>query len=267
MKIQNEPRAHFSISQLTTYLQCPLQYYFQYELGLAWKSTPSAVAFGSSIHNAVEYLHRYSMDGSSVTLDEVTRAFNLDWAANIEQNKIRWRRAEEPAELLTKGQQLMELYYDQFKDTKPTAVELEFRLPLLDPATGLFIEARDVVGKIDVITNGGDGNSIVEVKTSGRSPSQMEVDHNLQLTLYSWAFRMLYGVPEQKILVVALVKTKTPKIEVVETHRAESDYTKLISLIEQVIKCIDQKVYYPNPVGGYGCGGCQYRSECDQWPT
>jgi putative RecB family exonuclease len=62
MRIPNEEKPHFSISQLNCYLQCPLQYYFQYELGIAWEKTPSAVVFGSTVHTAIEAINKGLMD-------------------------------------------------------------------------------------------------------------------------------------------------------------------------------------------------------------
>jgi CRISPR/Cas system-associated exonuclease Cas4 (RecB family) len=264
MKILNEPRPHFSVSQLTDYLNCPLAYRFRHVLGLAWGTTPRAVAFGASVHKSIEYMNKCLANGRpDVTADDVVTAFNRDWAHQIKTNNINWKKADEAAELLMKGQELLETYWQRFHDRRYTAVELGFRLPILDPSTGLFIKSRDVVGRIDAI----DGGTLVEVKTSGRTPNQYQVDADLQLTLYSWAYRFLYGKAEDKIQVVYLVKTKEPKLEVLETHRDPEDHTKLISLMEQVIRAIDQRLFYPNPVGGYSCGTCGYRAECkEQWP-
>lgn len=262
MRIINEERPHISYSQLSTYLQCPLQYYFQYVQCIPWNYTPSAVVFGSSIHNAVEYYHRSLMNGHTASLDDVVGKFTSDWGSQIEANSIKWRKPEEPAELLTKGIELMELYHNEYGELAPEAVELEFRLPILDTTTGLFIESHDVVGKIDAII--GDGN-IMEIKTASRASNQAEIDNNLQLTLYSWAYRMLYGAKEDKVSVVNLIKTKEPRVEVVQTKRNANDYIRLIMLLDRVITCIQNEMFYPNPIGGYGCSNCQYRTECADW--
>ena len=264
MKIQNEARPHFSNSQLTTYLNCPMAYYLQYEIGIPWKQTPSAVAFGACIHRAIEIMSVCLQQGREPTQDDVVGTFNRDWADKIESENIVWRKPEEPAQLLIKGQDLLELYYKRFHERGYTAVELGFRLPILDPQTGLFVESHDLVGKFDAIEDGG---TLVEIKTASRMPNKTQVHSDLQITLYSWAYRLLYGKPEDKILAVYLIKTKEPKIEVIETHRGEEDHTKLICLIEQVIRAIDQRLFYPNPVGGFGCGYCNYTLECkEQWP-
>ena len=66
MRIINEERPHFSISQLTSYLQCPLRYYFEYVQGLPWPCVPSAVVYGASIHSAIEAINRSLMNGGPI---------------------------------------------------------------------------------------------------------------------------------------------------------------------------------------------------------
>jgi len=259
MKIVNEERPHFSVSQLVCYLQCPLQYHFQYELGLKWEKTPSAVVLGNSIHKGVEKANQYLMNGGITDKREITSEFHTSWNDSLKEQEIAWK--EDPSELYMKGQQLLDLYCDEMRNERPTEVELPFRLPIIDPKTGLFIQQMDYVGKIDAIF---DSDTVVEVKTTGRSPVQQEVDINLQLTLYSWAYRLIYGRPEKTIKVVNLVKTKEPKIVVVETQRTERDHSWLLATTFQVIRAIEQKLFYPNPIGGFGCFNCQYQEHCKE---
>jgi len=261
MRIENEERPHFSVSQLVCYLQCPLQYYYQYVKGLAWKTTPSAVAFGACIHNTVEKVNRGLMEGKPISSTDATSKFINDWTENIQTDGISWKTPEESADMLVKGQELIELYCDEVKASRPTEVELQFRLPIIDPSTGLFIDSRDLVGKLDAIF---DDDTVVEIKTTYRSPAQQETDINLQLTLYSWAYRMLYGKPEKGIKVVNLVKTKEPKVITVETRRVEREHSWLIATIAQVLRGIDLKLFYPNPIGGFGCFNCQYQAYCKE---
>lgn len=260
MNIQNEEKPHFSASQLMAYLQCPLQYYFQYEEGIAWKTTPSAVAFGGVMHKALERLNESLYLEEPPKLDQITDDFIRYWTQEVEGNNISWAKPEESAELMTKGQEMLAIYYDAFKEVKPKAVEQMFRVPILDPTTGLYVVQRDIVGKMDMLGEG----VIYEIKTSGRTPGQEEIDNNLQITIYSLAYRFIYGRPESVIRVVVLVKTKQPKLEVVETKRTEKDHTRLVKLVDKILKQIENKVFYPNPVG-FSCSGCQYRQECEDW--
>jgi CRISPR/Cas system-associated exonuclease Cas4 (RecB family) len=263
MRIMNEERPHISISQLTTYLQCPRQYYYQYVQAIPWATTPPAVAFGDVAHKAIEVINRSLIDGSKVIdREESISVFTQAWTAKSasDTESIDWKTPDESADLLVKGMELIGLYHDRFNDSKIRDVELEFRLPILDANTGLFIESHDVVGKIDAISI--DGN-IIEIKTASKSPCQTDIDTNMQLTLYSWAYRLLYGQPEDKLMVVSLVKTKDPQIVCLNTTRTEVNYSRLFKLIDSILKAIDSGLFYCNQLNVWGCKSCQYVTQCE----
>jgi ATP-dependent helicase/DNAse subunit B len=55
------PKSYISVSQVKTYLRCPLQYYFSQIEGL--KLPPkSALAFGSVTHKSVEVNYKQKLD-------------------------------------------------------------------------------------------------------------------------------------------------------------------------------------------------------------
>lgn len=258
MNIPDEEKPHFSISQLICYLQCPLQYHFQYELGIAWERTPSSVLLGDAVHRGIGQINMQLMAGKT-DIASAKAEFTAAWRDGISTNEIAWK--EDPSELYSKGEQLLEIYADEMKDERPTEVELPFRLPLIDPKTGLFVHQRDIVGKIDAIFT---DDTIIEVKTTAKSPTQQEIDQNLQITLYSYAYRMLYGKPERAIKVINLVKTREPKLIVSQTDRTERDHSWLIATMFQVLRAIENKLFYPNPIGGFGCFNCQYQGHCKE---
>lgn len=252
-----EARPHFSVTQLTTYLDCPYKYYLQYEEKLQWERVPSGVAFGSAIHRAIERFNKSLIDGK---MDERAAIdhFASEWAIESGREGVEYKHQDEPEELKDKGKRLVQLYCQQFADIKPQAVERVFRLPILDISTGLFEASRDIMGAIDLIAD----NEVIEVKTSARSVNQREADTSLQLTLYSWAYRMIQGQEEKTLKTVALLKTAKPTIQIVETCRTADDHTRLMELISQVIRAVELRIFYRNPNTRYGCDGCVYRSAC-----
>ena len=252
-----EARPHFSVTQLNTYLACPFKYYLAYEEKLQWEKVPSGVAFGSAMHRTIERFNRSLVDGQ---MDEgsAIELFASEWAIDSKREGVEYKHPEEPEELRDKGKRLVQLYSQQFADMKPQAVERIFRLPILDVSTGMFEASRDIQGKMDLIAD----NEVIEVKTSARSINQREADTSLQLTLYSWAYRMIFGAEEKAIKTVALLKTAKPRIQVVETYRTADDHTRLMELISQVIRALELRIFYRNPNTRYGCDGCVYRIAC-----
>ena len=63
-----EPPRVISVSQVNAYLGCPLKYRFQYvdKIPRPWRV--AAMAFGSSVHAAVEWFHRERLADRSADL-------------------------------------------------------------------------------------------------------------------------------------------------------------------------------------------------------
>jgi len=243
-----EPRPHFSVTQLRTYLECPYKYYLAYEEKLQWEKIPSGVSFGSAMHRTIEGFNRACTDGDRMDEKSIIALFESQWKAETEREGIEYKNPDEREELMDKGKRLAQLYCQQFADIEPQAVERAFRLPILDVSTGMFEASRDIIGVIDLIADDG----VVEIKTSARSINQREADTSLQLTLYSWAYRMIRGEEEKSLKTIALLKTAKSAIQTVETYRTAEDHSRLMEL----------RVFYRNPNTRYGCDGCVYRMAC-----
>ena len=184
------------------------------------------------------------MNGSTVNLPEL---FESEWNSTEAQFKD-----GEKEQMMERGCALMTMFAEQFADVKPQAVEKSFRLPLISPS-GVFLQ-RDIVGVMDCIAD----DTIIEYKTSAKSSSQKDADESIQLTLYSWAYRMVFGKPETSIKLVVLVRTRNPKIQVFEKQRSEDDYIAAFHVMSDVIRAVDLKVFYRN-TANHSCESCVYR--------
>ena len=252
-----ETRPHFSVTQLNTYLACPYKYYLAYEEKLRWEKVPSGVAFGSAMHRAIEEFNK-ALGNGGMDEKDVIAFFAEQWNAESGREEIEFRNTDEREQLMDKGRRLIQLYSQKFASMKPQAVERSFRLPILDVSTGMFEASRDILGRIDLVADSG----VIEIKTSGRSINQRQADTSLQLTLYSWAYRMIFGSEEKSLKTVALLKTAKSDIQVVETCRTAEDHSRLMELITQVIRAVELRIFYRNPATRYGCDGCVYRIAC-----
>ena len=76
----DQPRV-LSISQVNAYLGCPLKYRFQYvdKIPRPWRV--AAMAFGTSVHTAVEWFHKERLAGRSPEIAYVLQIFDADWYA------------------------------------------------------------------------------------------------------------------------------------------------------------------------------------------
>ena len=72
---------HFSYSQLSTFLACPLQYRFRYVELIPPAFTTSALVFGSSIHEAVAAFHQQHLIGDTLRPDQMLDVYRASWAS------------------------------------------------------------------------------------------------------------------------------------------------------------------------------------------
>ena len=250
----NEDRAHFSYSQLMTMLACPYKYRLQYIEGREWDILPSAIVFGGAIHDTLKDFHRALLDGSD---SDFAASFKETFAESCQD--ATFKDDSEFDDLMLKGEQLIAEYTDSFSHLKPQEVEMEFRLPLVNTFTGDLLE-KDIVGRVDLIA---DGDCVYELKTGASRMPVTAVNENLQLILYGWAFRIIYGRMPQKLVLVNLVKTKKPQIQVLDAMADPEREKKLLHLMFQVNEAIERECFYPNPRSSYGCGSCCYSVSCE----
>src|SRR5713226_4450855 len=116
------PRRVLSVSQVNADLACPLKYRFQYvdKIPRPWRV--AAMAFGSSVHAAVEWFQRERFASRVPDLTEVLKVFDADWyAQNL--GPLVFSDRESMDGLLEKGRSMLQLYVESTNGAKPVAVE------------------------------------------------------------------------------------------------------------------------------------------------
>jgi putative RecB family exonuclease len=250
--------SHLSNSQINLYSQCSLKYKFQYvnELPKTFKS--SGLAFGSAVHSALSWLNKERMNGNSVNLERFYKIFDADWYSLKADNEIRYKDGEEEMKLTVLAKELLGLYFEEpYKVVKGT--EIPFVVPIINPQTGQRLGV-DLEGIIDLIE---EDDTITEFKTSAQMMDPKEVESHLQLTIYSYAFEMLAYKPPKLLRIIDLVKTKKPKMITLETKRCKADYERFFFLAGQVLKGIQQRIFFPR--NGFWCKDCEYGDHCRGW--
>jgi putative RecB family exonuclease len=251
-----QPRV-ISASQVTTYLGCPLKYRFQYvdKIPRPWRA--AVMAFGTSIHAAVEWFHKERLAGRTPDLAGLHAVFDADWyAQNTEPLVFSERESREG--LAEKGRAMLQLYMESCNGTKPVAVEQPFELDLADPETGEVWDLR-LRGIIDLVE---DGDVLVDLKTAGRTLESGGLERHLQLSTYALAFLLLHErMP--KLRLDMLFKTTKPRLERHQTVRSLEDLSWTAQLIREVALAIETEHFFPNP--SWRCTECEYYAHCQQW--
>ena len=252
-----EPPRTSSLSQVNAYLGCPLKYRFQYvdKIPRPWRV--AAMAFGSSVHAAVEWFHRERLAGRSTDISEVLKVFDADWyAQNVEPLVFSERESKDS--LAEKGRSMIQIYVESTNGTMPVAVEQPFELDLADPQTGEVLDVR-LRGIIDLVE---EGETLVDLKTAGRTLEAGGLERHLQLSTYALAYLLLHGsIP--KLRLDMLLKTTKPRFERHETTRSVEDLRWTAQLIYEVWLAIETEHFFPNP--SWRCTECEYFAHCQQW--
>lgn len=149
--------------------------------------------------------------------------------------------------------------------TQVVGVEQPFDVPLIDQETGEVLD-RALVGTLDLIERDSDGRIVVvDLKTSARKYTDLQVEASLQLSVYSYATAM-NGLADQEDLRLrfdVLTKTKQPELYRYWTQRDRLANLRLFRLVAEVLHAIEAGVFHPNP--GWQCKDCPFRSRCWAW--
>ncbi|MEX1138924.1 MAG: PD-(D/E)XK nuclease family protein [Bacteroidota bacterium] len=249
---------HLSSSQITLYLQCALKYKFQYVENRPKPFRPSALAFGSALHSALDWLNKERMKGRTVSLEELHRIYDADWFTQKVDAEIRFKDGEQEMALAALGKEFLTLYLEE-PVKKIAGAEIHFNVPLADPFTGEAL-GMNLEGFLDLVEADG---TIVEFKTSAATLSASDLDGRLQFTAYSYAYEFLHRKPPKEIKVVNFVKAKKPRIAIAETRRTKADYAGFVHVAREVLKGINAEVFPPSP--SFMCKECEYASICPLW--
>jgi hypothetical protein len=90
-----------------------------------------------------------------------------------------------------------------------------------------------------------------------------EVEQSVQLTIYTFAYEKLYQRPSKALKVIGFVKTKKPKLMILETTRDATSYQRLYGVASQVLRGINLKIFFPRT--GFWCKDCEYGENCKAW--
>lgn len=252
-------RDYISVSQMNLYMMCSLKYRFAYIDEIEPKFKPAALAFGSSFHAALEWLHRRRMDHvPKISEEKVARIFKADWYAWKFQN-VRFKKGQDHKSLTETGQRMILKYMENLPEKKPLDVEVGFRIPLVNPETGEVLD-MDLRGVIDLLEA---DDTIVEHKTSARVMDESTANTSLQLTAYSYAFRYLFDRIEPGIRLDNVTKSKQTRFVSYLVQRTESDYVRLFNVAKSVLQGICAGVFIPTP--NWMCADCEYLQECIDW--
>jgi CRISPR/Cas system-associated exonuclease Cas4 (RecB family) len=243
-----------SASQITVWLSCPRKYAFRYVHRLPSEHRPAALAFGRSVHSAIEALHLARLDGEKPEPTSIVKLFRADWQAEVDEG-LSFKHDESANLLRHQGEHLVFEYAKWLGDRKVMAAEQPFDVELIDPETG-ECSGEWLRGYYDVIF---EGDVIGEVKTAARRFDDGTLARKLQFSAYAYAWRELRG-RDPSVLVISLLKQRKPEVSASVATRTRTDDAFFVQLALEVADAIDQGCFPANP--SFMCDGCEYARAC-----
>ena len=179
-------RLSLSVSQIETFLNCPLNFYYKYVLRVPDEPSPAA-QYGQAVHAAIELINLSLREDKPLSLEEAeTEVLEiLDKAPH--ESKLLKERMQQQALATVKS-----FYQQHYLDSQdvPRDVELPFSAVLREE--GLVIK-----GRIDAVFETDKGVEIRDYKTSTSVDTDEKAKRRAsgsdQLTLYALVWQELYG--------------------------------------------------------------------------
>ena len=262
---------HLSHSQLFTYLNCSLKYWFAYVSQTPKAHTNIALHFGGAVHKALEaYYLAIQQTGEVLPLSELESAFIRKFYQSIEQAGIPVlykKDMPDTASAISMGKKMLQVFHNDtsLDGYKIEAVELAISAPLYNHIG----EPMDIqlVGYIDLLLRDDKENLVViDHKTAKQKKFQSAVDDDLQMSAYSYLLASNKTSPskaEVKCQFNLLRKLKTPKLEQYHTSRGPIERTRFARLAAAVLSGIENRVFIP--CNSWLCIDCEYSEACRNW--
>ena len=106
---------------------------------------------------------------------------------------------------------------------------------------------------------------VVDLKTSARKYTDLQVEASVQLSVYSYATGLLgYADSDDvRLRFDVLTKTRVPELHRYWTTRDRAANVRLFRLASEVLGAVDAGAFHP--IVGWQCKDCVFRSKCWAW--
>jgi putative RecB family exonuclease len=244
----------YSISQLGTFENCPLQYKLIYVDRIKRYEEGIEAFLGQRFHEAMERL--YSERAFRVVpLEELLDFYEKQWAEKWHDEVKIKKEGRTPDDYRLMGRRFIEDYYKRhhpFEEGKVLGLERYIRFPLDE---GKRYNFKGIIDRLMLAPDG--AFEVHDYKTGSSLPDQAEVDSDRQLALYQVGVQTLWPEAKEVRLVwhyaafdLEMKSTRTP--EALEALKAE-----IMALIDRVEATTEFE-----PCESALCGWCPYWDLC-----
>ena len=252
---------YVSASRLNLWAKCPKAFRLRYLDGV--EAAPSVSMFvGKVVHGVLEHVYRCRSVGTIASEADLPAFVESAWASTMTDQPCFFDDEAHEEKSRNQVHDLAKVYLQEIdiEAEKPLAVEKRYEANLIDPLTGEDL-GIPLVGIIDLLIETPDGLMLVDFKTAASASSSCNIQHELQLSAYSYLIRQLLDREESGLEIRQLVKTKVPKIVVHRfPPRSDEHFRRFFDLVREYLDCLDRGVFNYRP--GFGCQMCDQAGTC-----
>ena len=234
-------KKRLSYSQIDTFKTCPLKYNYRYLLKVP--VPPSHAAnFGSGVHNTLNEFYQHVKTGKEVSIELMKELYEKHWIPLGYETKSHENARKKS------GWEILKQFYETNSD--PWVVPAYLERPF-----NLRVGEHMISGRIDRVDKLDDGTyEIIDYKT-GRLKKGVNLNKDLQLSIYALACRDVFRIPVSKLSLYYLEDN-----EKVSTTRSNEQIEEVLSNIDVFIEDMKKSGFEPTP--GFLCQFCEYRLIC-----
>ncbi|MDE2179590.1 MAG: PD-(D/E)XK nuclease family protein, partial [candidate division NC10 bacterium] len=248
----------YSASRLSTYESCPLQYRFRYIDRIPREEESIEAFLGSRVHEALHKLYRDLRSGGDLSVADLLNDYRRQWGQHW-HNQVKIVKQDRSIDSYKEfGERCLVNYYQAHQPFNHGQVlGLEYQVATsLDPHGCYKIQ-----GYIDRLVSVGSGRyEIHDYKTSGRLPSQGDLDADRQLALYQLAVEGIWSDAKE----IELVWHYLAFGKELRSRRTPNALERLKSSTIAVIDRIEADTEF-KPIKSSLCHWCAYQNICPLW--
>ena len=249
----------FSHSKLSTFEQCKLKYRFRYIDKIIPDIDKTIEShLGSVVHSTLEWLYTEVKKNKLPTIDDVIVNYSENWKENYEEEIPIMKKEMTVNDYFNKGIQFLINYYIKHKPFDDNTIAIEKGIVFNLDAEGKY----KIRGFIDRLVYNLETKEyeVHDYKTSGRLPSDKNIENDRQLALYSIAIKEAFN-HEKRVILVWHYLAFNKKIV---SKRTDDQLNQLKEETLDLIKEIESTTVFP-PRKSPLCNWCEYKPICPAW--
>ncbi len=236
---------NFSFSQISQFLNCPLDYKYRYYLRLPMPGNHH-LSFGSTIHTVLQkWMENYQQKLSAPQQDLFTKDVAIEFPPEellFELYEKEWiddwyKDKTQKEEYRKRGLQILKSFYAETLASKPKPLFIEqpFTMKLGDEGQYQFN------GKIDRadVSEGEDGGlQIIDYKTSEKVPKKTDGNDVDQLRIYQWSCEEYFNKPVSSLQYWYVFPNEFKDMKLAKPEEITELKEKLLSTIEKIREAV-----------------------------